>query len=113
MAKFPTIESFFPPQAPISRARHAQSEILPGDGFVVEGENQVTLPADGVSHDSYPQHTIASLRLGMTKVSITGRIVNLWESNQTKSDSDGRSTKLFQLALRDDTGIIEVVNPCE
>lgn len=33
--------------------------------------------------------------------------MNLWESNQTKSSSEGSSVRLFQLAIRDDTGVIE------
>ncbi|KAF8457457.1 hypothetical protein BGX38DRAFT_1265754 [Terfezia claveryi] len=111
MPNFPTIDDFFSPKVPptekSTRAHLYKQQIVPGDGFIVENAPQERISDQGVSNASFSHHNISCLKLGMKKVSITGRVVNLWESNQTNSSSDGSSVRLFQLAIRDDTGIIE------
>ena len=114
MPNFPTIDDFFSPKVPptekSTRAHFYQKQIEPGDGFIVGNAPQERIGDQAVSNAGFRHHNISSLKLGMKKVSITGRVVNLWESNQTKSSSEGSSVRLFQLAIRDDTGIIEVGN---
>ncbi|KAF8429199.1 hypothetical protein EV426DRAFT_639752 [Tirmania nivea] len=112
MPNFPTIDDFFSPKVPpteeCTRAHLYQKQIEPGDGFIVA--LQARVGDQVVSNASFHHHSISSLKLGMKKVSITGRVVNLWESNQTKASREGNNVRLFQLAIKDDTGIIEVDN---
>jgi len=114
MPNFPTIDDFFSPKVPptekSTRAHLYQRQVKPGDGFIAENAPQERIGDQVVSNASFRHYNISSLKLGMKEVSITGRVVNLWESIQTKSSSEGSSVRLFQLAIRDDTGIIEVDN---
>ena len=112
MPNFPTIDNFFSPKVPptekSTRAHLYQKQIEPGDGFNVGNAPQARIDDKVASNASFHHHNISSLKLGMTKVSITGRVVNLWEDSKTKASSEGSNVRLFQLAIRDDTGIIEV-----
>lgn len=110
MVKFPTIESFFSPKNQNPRPRE---RISPGDGFVtdecIQKSTVVNNHEEEPNHHNFHPHEISTLRLGMKNVSITGRVVNVWEGNRGKTNSEGKAIRLFQISIKDDSGIIEVL----
>ena len=109
MPKFPTIESFFSPQNKNPRPRE---RISPGDGFAadecIQNSTVLTNHEEEPNHDKFHPHEISTLKLGMKNVSITGRVVNVWEGNKGKTNPEGMAIRLFQISIKDDSGIIEV-----
>lgn len=109
MPKFPTIESFF---SPPNQKPHPRERISPGDGFTAD--ECIQKPTVLTNHEEEPNHgyfhpyEISSLKLGMKNVSITGRVVNVWEGNKGKTNSEGKAIRLFQISIKDASDIIEV-----
>lgn len=114
MPKFPTIESFFSLK---NQKTPLREQIPPGDGFAadeyIQGSRVLTNHEEEPNNENFHPHGISSLRLGMKNVSITGRVVNVWEGTKGKTNPEGKATRLFQISIKDDSGIIEVLSPKE
>ncbi|KAI5796361.1 hypothetical protein DFH27DRAFT_113783 [Peziza echinospora] len=108
MSKFPTIHDFFPVIAaqPLPGRTTPQNGINPGDGFTFEDFPNKAAENAALTHKKL---NISDLRLGMTDVSVTGKVVNIQgprSQSQSKAPREGGTVK-FEFTIRDDTGVFQ------
>ncbi|KAH0559786.1 hypothetical protein GP486_003702 [Trichoglossum hirsutum] len=103
---WPSIQSFFQPDGSMARKTEP---LRPGDGFTTEEVDAVLRPTSlpWKPQQEYTEQNIGDLLPGPGRVTLTGRVVNLFEV-QTPSKAPRAAKGFIKLILRDDTGALVV-----
>jgi hypothetical protein len=104
----PSIQSFFKPTIKTSACKRIKVDhgSSPGDGFTQE-ERGSSPSRTWKAKTEYPLTDISDLVAGPGAVSFMGTVVNIYQSH-SRSKKERSAKGHFQLALKDDTGVIVV-----
>ena len=109
--QFPSIQSFFQPEiAPAKNKASTNPTTVPGDGFTaaeVEATMHPTTLHKWEPRGTYHDAEIDSLSPGPRCVALMGRVVNFYDL-QTPSKRPQAAKGCLKLAVKDDTGVIDV-----
>lgn len=111
--QFPSIQSFFQPEVSPTKPKAPSSPPTEvGDGFTV-GEVEATLHPTGLPkwqpRGTYDDADIESLVPGPRCVALMGRVVNFYDMH-TPSKKPRAAKGCLKLAVKDDTGVLDVSN---
>ena len=111
--QFPSIQSFFQPEVSPTKSKAPSSPITEvGDGFTA-GEVEATLHPTGLPkwqpRGTYDDADIETLVPGPRCVALMGRIVNFYDMH-TPSKKPRAAKGCLKLAVKDDTGVLDVSN---
>ena len=107
--QFPSIQSFFQPEVSPAKTT-ARTSTSSGDGFTaaeIEATMHPTSLHEWQPRGTYHDADINSLAPGPRCVALMGRVVNLYDLH-TPSKRPQAAKGCLKLAVKDDTGIIDV-----
>ncbi len=107
--QFPSIQSFFHPEASQDRKKNVGASAQAGDGFTAEEVEAVLHPAlrPWVPQQEYEEVDIGSLVPGYQRVTFMGRVINFYNL-QTPSKMPNAAKGCFKVVVKDDTGALVV-----
>ena len=110
--QFPSIQSFFQPEVSTAQVQVPTPPSEAGDGFTSE---EITSVLEPTLHEWHPRNAyedteIGALVPGPGCVTLTGRIVNLYDQ-QVLGEAPKAARGCLRLLVKDDTGVVSVRIP--